>query len=141
MNGLSRISLVVVVFFVTLSTTVAQSVYSYSDCIKIALKENSHIMQAQSNAAIAAEAKKGSTYSFIPSLSLSNQHNLSTGRVLDPTTYQFITNRTVFDMSASVGGSVTLFAGGERIQQVRKAKLNLYIVLQDSRLRFTHEVL
>lgn len=132
MNGLSRISLVVVVFFVTLSTTVAQSVYSYSDCIKIALKENSHIMQAQSNAAIAAETKKGSAYAFIPSLSLSNQHNLSTGRVLDPTTYQFITNRTVFDMSASVGGSVTLFAGGERIQQVRKAKLNLQSALLEA---------
>ena len=70
--------------------------------------------------------------SFIPSLSLSNQHNLSTGRVLDPTTYEFVTNRTVYDMSASVGGSMTLFAGGERIQQVRMAKLNLQSALLET---------
>lgn len=128
----SWIGLALFVFLVSPITAVSQSAYSLSDCIKIALKENPQIKQAQSNAAIAAEAKKGSTYSFIPSLSLSNQHNLSTGRVLDPTTYQFITNRTVFDMSASVGGSVTLFDGGERTQQVRKAKLNLQSALLET---------
>lgn len=104
----------IALFTVPPINTSAQSHYTLSDCIIIAIEENAQVKQAQTDAAIAAEAKKGSTYSFIPSLSLSNQHNLSTGRVLDPTTYQFITNRTVFDMSASVGGSVTLFAGSVR---------------------------
>lgn len=62
---------------------------------------------------------------FIPSLSLSNQHNISTGRVLDPTTYQFVTNRTVYDMSATIGGSLTLFDGMERWHQVKKAEISL----------------
>ena len=62
---------------------------------------------------------------FIPSLSLSNQHNVSTGRVLDPTTYQFLTNRTVYDMSASVGGSLILFNGFERVKKKKKAKMKI----------------
>ena len=68
---------------------------------------------------------------FIPSLSITNQHNLSIGRVLDPTTYQFITNRTVHDMSAYIGGSLTLFSGLERLYQVKKAELGLRSVELD----------
>lgn len=63
--------------------------------------------------------------SFMPVLSLSSQHNVSTGRVLDPTTYQFVTSRSVYDMSASIGGSLTLFSGTERYHQVKKAELNV----------------
>ena len=63
--------------------------------------------------------------SMIPSLSVSSQHTISTGRVLDPTTYQFVTNRSVYDMSASIGGSMTLFSGMERYHQVKKAELNV----------------
>lgn len=102
-------------FFITVALlsqveTKAQGSLSLHDCIK----ENYQVKLTVVNARIVAEAKKGSSYLFLPFISLSNQHNLSTGRVLDPTTYQFITNRTVFDMSASVGGSVTLFAGSVR---------------------------
>ena len=110
----------------------AQTTFSLSDCIRIAEEENVQVKEALTNAEIANEAQKGSTYSLIPSLSLSNQHNLSTGRVLDPTTYQFVTNRTVYDMSASVGGTMTLFSGGERIHQIRKSKLNLQSALLDT---------
>ena len=110
----------------------SQNLYYLSDCIKIAAEENTQVKRALVDADIADEARKGCTYSFIPSLSLSYQHNLSTGRVLDPTTYQFVTNRTVYDMSASVGGSMTLFAGGERIYQVQKAKQNLQVALLET---------
>lgn len=106
--------------------------FTLSDCTRIAIERNTQVRLSEVNAKIVGETKKGTSYIFLPSLSLSNQHNLSTGRVLDPTTYQFVTNRTVYDMSASIGGSMTLFAGGERIQQVRKAKLNLQSALLET---------
>lgn len=127
----SLLSFIMVALLLQVETK-AQGSLSLHDCIKIAIKENYQVKLTEVNARIVAEAKKGSSYLFLPSIFLSNQHNLSTGRVLDPTTCQFITNRTVFDMSASFGGSVTLFAGGERTQQVRKAKLNLQSALLET---------
>lgn len=62
---------------------------------------------------------------FFPSIHVTNQHSLSFGRVLDPTTYQFVTSRPVYDMNAAIGGSITLFSGLERVYQVKKAGLGL----------------
>ena len=124
--------LIIVLFTAPKVNTAGQLHYTLSDCIRMAVEGNAQVKHTLTNVDIADEAKKGSVYSFIPSLSLSNQHNLSTGRVLDPTTYQFVTNRTVYDMSASVGGSMTLFAGGERIYQVQKAKQNLQVALLET---------
>lgn len=69
---------------------------------------------------------------FLPSLSISNQNNLSTGRVLDPTTYQFLTNRSVYDMSTAIGGSMTLFSGFERPRTIQKEKMNLQAALLET---------
>lgn len=49
--------------------------------------------------------------------------------MLDPTTYQFVTNRTVYDMNAVIGGSMTLFSGFERIRNIQKTKNNLQSAL------------
>ena len=110
----------------------AQEHYTLFDCIRIATTQSSQVKQAETDAAIAEVARKGSGNAYIPSLSLSNQHNLSTGRVLDPTTYQFVTNRTVYDMSASIGGSMTLFSGFERHTTVEKSKLSLQSALLET---------
>ena len=126
--ALSTLALV----FVSGVTSTAQPLYSLPDCIRIATTQNSQVKQAETNAAIAEVARKGSGNAYIPSLSLSNQHNLSTGRVLDPTTYQFVTNRTVYDMSASIGGSMTLFSGFERHTTVEKSKLSLQSALLEA---------
>lgn len=110
----------------------AQSSYSLSDCIRIATTENARVKQAQVSVEMTDVARKGCVQAYIPSLSLSNQYNLSTGRALDPTTYLFVTNRTVYDMSASIGGSVLLFSGFERPRLVEKARLNLQSALLET---------
>lgn len=99
--------------------------YTLQDCIRIAKTENVQVKQAETSSRIAAEAKKNASNAYIPSLSISSSNNLSTGRVLDPTTYQFLTNRSVFDMNAVIGGSMTLFSGFERIRNIQKAEQNL----------------
>ena len=106
--------------------------FTLDDCIQYAEENATSIQRSLVNNEEASEIVKEAALSFTPSAALSNQHNISNGRVLDPTTYQFVTSRTVYDMSASIAGSMTLFAGGERIQQLRKAKLNLQATLQEA---------
>lgn len=98
--------------------------YSLSHCIEIA-QNNISIRIGQNKIGINKSEALGAKDSFLPSVALSNQHNVSTGRVLDPTTYQFLTNRTVYDMNASIGGSMTLFSGFERFHRVKRAELNV----------------
>ena len=112
--------------------TAAQSVYSLHECIIRAMDISPEIQSkkiAGYESVIALSQQKNT---YIPSLSISNQHNISTGRVLDPTTYQFLTNRTVYDMSAAIGGTMTLFSGFERPQSIKKAKLNLQSALLET---------
>lgn len=106
--------------------------YTLQDCLRIAKTENAQVKQAEASAHIATEAKKNAGNTYLPSLSISNQNNLSTGRVLDPTTYQFVTSRTVYDMSTAIGGSMTLFSGFERPNSIKKAKLNLQSALLET---------
>lgn len=116
--------------------------YSLSRCVKKA-QENVSTQIAQKKISLTKKEATEAKGAFIPNLLLSNQHNLSTGRVLDPTTYQFLTNRTVYDMNASIGGSMTLFSGFERFHRVKKAELNVQaadINLEEIRNNLTLEV-
>lgn len=126
------VSVIYAILFSTCYNLSAHNSFSLSDCIRKAMAENVQVKQSQINADAATVASKGSGNSYIPSLSISNQHNVSIGRVLDPTTYQFITNKTVYDMSAAVGGSMTLFSGFERPQTIKKSKLNLQSALLET---------
>lgn len=118
-----------VLFFT--NNTLAQSHLKLQDCISIAM-ENNQIKETQNATETKKLAVRQAKNSYIPTLSISNQHNFSTGRVLDPTTYQFLTNKTVYDMSASVGASVMLFSGFERPRNIKKAKLSLQSALLET---------
>ena len=107
-------------------------VFSLTDCICVAISENVQVKQAETLVNISNAAQHSSNNAYIPSLSVSNSNNLSQGRVLDPTTYQFVTNRTVYDMSTAIGGSMTLFSGFERPNNIEKAKLNLQSALLET---------
>jgi len=109
-----------------------QNPFSLQQCIEYAVNHNTKLASSKSSEEVAGYNLTQQKNAYIPSLSVSNQNNISTGRVLDPTTYQFLTNRTVFDMSASIGGSMTLFSGFDRPQSVEKAKLNLQYALLDT---------
>ena len=98
--------------------------YSLQNCI-IKAEGNTIIQVEKANGNHALTNEIIVSDSFLPSISVSTQQSVSTGRVLDPTTYQFVTNRSVYDMSASIGGSMTLFSGMERYHQVKKAELNV----------------
>jgi outer membrane protein len=118
----THLSLVIVIVSVLGSSQT--ETHTLKDCFELAMKGMSIKRADASNQKNRVELLAISS-SFLPSISITNQHNVSTGRVLDPTTYEFVTNKTVYDMSASIGGSMTLFSGFERIHQVKKAELEL----------------
>lgn len=119
-------------FFTGSLSSFGQPYYSLSKCISMVSTHNPQISQAKAAAQIAEITRKNSANAYIPSLSISNQQNLSTGRVLDPTTYQFVSNRTVYDNSLSIGGSMTLFSAFERIRSIQKAELYLQSALLET---------
>lgn len=96
-----------------------------SDCIDYALEHNTSLKVAESGEESAKAEVDKAKDAFIPSVGLSNQHSLSVGRVLDPTTYDFVENRSVYDMNGSIGASETIFSGFSRFNTIKKAELNL----------------
>lgn len=120
---LKHISILAVLSLVPL-LLLGQNQYSLDDCIRLALESNDKMKIVGTDSEIADVRYKQSKGAFIPSLNISNQNNVSLGRVLDPTTYDFIENRAVFDMNATLVGSVTLFSGFDRYYNVGKARLN-----------------
>lgn len=95
--------------------------YTLEQCIERARVENMAVQLAITSKELCSWEFRQAKDAFLPSLNVSNQHNASVGRALDPTTYQFVTSQTVYDMSAMIGGSVTLFSGLERVYQLKKA--------------------
>ena len=125
---------IILLLFVNFDVLAQNNTYSFSlsECIGLAYEHSIIVRQDVINEEIYALSCKVASGTFVPSLSITNQNNLSTGRVLDPTTYQFVTNRTVYDMSTAIGGSMTLFSGFERPNNIEKAKLNLQSALLET---------
>lgn len=64
-------------------------------------------------------------WAFVPSLSFSTDYTLSTGRVLDPTTYQFVETSLTGNNSSSFSSGIVLFEGGRKTRVLDRAKRSL----------------
>jgi len=77
-----------------------------------------------------------SRWAFVPSLSASSNYTVSTGRVLDPTTYQFVETNLTSNTSSSLSGSISIFEGGKKLLALNKAKLSFrYALLKDESIK------
>ena len=99
--------------------------WSLEDCVHYAM-ENSTEVNKQSYSIEREELTlQEGKWAFVPKLSASSSYTMSTGRVLDPTTYQFVSTKYTGNSSTSVSGDITLFEGGKKIFTLSKAKLSL----------------
>ena len=107
--------------------------WTLQQCIDHALEHNITIKQAE----LAAEGREitlsGARWAYSPDISLSSSYTLSNGRVLDPTTYSFVENKTVGSSNTSVGASVVIFGGMRNMHELKHARLNLRASLLDAR--------
>lgn len=122
-----RRAVLTLIAFLTLLTVRAQEPeqWTLDECIAYALEHNIEIKSQE----LAAESKRvglaESKWAYAPSISASNSYNISTGRVLDPTTYDFIENQTVQGNSSSLSAGITLFGGMGNLHRMRRARLDL----------------
>ena len=122
-------SLVVVGLLIGTFRLQGQTVWTLEQCISHAQSHNVSIKQQELDIQDAQIALQQSKLDYIPSLGVNSGYNLSMGRVLDPTTYEFIENNTVQDFNASASLSTELFAGFKKLYAKRRAALNLQSVL------------
>ena len=99
--------------------------WTLEECIAHAYQQNIEIKTQELAVAEKRLSLSESKWSYAPELSASAGHSLSTGRVLDPTTYDFVENQTVSGNNASVGVSLPLFSGLRNHYNLQRAKLDL----------------
>lgn len=100
-------------------------------CVDYAFKHNIEIKRQKLVLEDKQTALSEAKWSFAPSFSAGSNYSLSSGRVLDETTYDFVENETVGSSSVSVSGSMELFAGLKKPRELQRAKLALKSCLQD----------
>lgn len=102
----------------------AQELITIQQAVDKTLQNNLQVKQAQFSAALSDENYGQSKNALLPSISGNINGNRNFGRSIDPSTYQFISQQ-FNSATASLNGNVDLFAGGQKINQIKQNKLLL----------------
>lgn len=68
-------------------------------------------------------------WNFAPTLLTSSSVSVSNGRVLDPTTYDYVEHETVSNHNTSINANINLFSGMRNYHTLKRAKLDQYSAL------------
>ena len=119
--------------FLSMPGTVAaqQRCWTLEDCISYALEHNIEIKRQELVSEDRQTSLSEARWSYAPTFSAGSSYSLSSGRVLDETTYDFVENETVGSSSVSVSGNIEVFAGLRKHRELQRAKLDLKAGLQD----------
>ena len=115
----------------TLCAQTTSKVWTLEECIDYALEHNIEIKRQELGVDNSEIGLSESRWDYAPSLSAGTSYSISSGRVLDQTTYEFIENNVVGSSSASVSGSVQVFSGMRRHYALKKAKASMKASLAD----------
>ena len=115
----------------TLCAQTPSKVWTLEECIDYALEHNIEIKRQELGVNNSEIGLSESRWDYAPMLSAGSSYSISSGRVLDQTTYEFIENNVVGSSSASVSGSVQVFSGMRRHYALKKAKASMKALLAD----------
>lgn len=115
----------------TLCAQTSSKVWTHEECIDYALEHNIEIKRQELGVDNSEIGLSESRWDYAPMLSAGSSYSISSGRVLDQTTYEFIENNVVGSSSASVSGSVQVFSGMRRHYALKKAKASMKASLAD----------
>lgn len=115
----------------TLCAQTPSKVWTLDECVGYALEHNIEIKRQELGVSNSEIGLSESRWSYAPSLSAGTSYSISSGRVLDQTTYEFIENNVVGSSSASVSGSMQVFSGMRRHYALKKAKASMKASLAD----------
>ena len=99
---------------------IAQQSWSLKDCLKHAAKHNLTIKQAALSTTLSKNALTQSKLAVLPSFNANASHSFNFGRNVDPYTNAFTVDR-VRNNNFGVSSSVTLFAGFQNVNNIRKS--------------------
>lgn len=120
-----RLLIVSFILFASIAGYAQEHRWTLDKCIAHAYEHNIEIKVQE----LAAEEKRVSLseakWSYSPDVSASSSYSLSTGRVLDPTTYEFVEQQTVGGNSTSIGANIAVFSGLRNMYNLKRAKLDL----------------
>lgn len=122
-----RHALIIVLILVTASANLtAQSVpWSLQDCIERALASNSAIRKQQLKEEYSRNLYTMAKLKLLPEIGGSAAWNMSFGRALDETTYNFIENERIISGQSYASGSLTLLNGFRNYNNILKNKYEL----------------
>ncbi|MGM0498286.1 MAG: TolC family protein [Bacteroidota bacterium] len=103
----------------------AQKKWTLQECIEYAHEHNIQVKQQGLNTQINETMLKESKLDALPSLNAGASHNLSYGRALDETTYEYTENQEVQSSNFSVNSSLTLFQGLQKWNRIKQNKFSL----------------
>ena len=115
----------------TICAQTSSKVWTLDECIGYAIEHNIEIKRQELGVDDSETGLSESRWNYAPSLSAGTSYSISSGRVLDQTTYEFIENNVVGSSSASMSGSVQVFSGMRRHYALKKAKASLKASLAD----------
>lgn len=118
-------------FLMLPSVLIAQKYWSLEDCLKHAVENNLTIKQAQLVTAQSKIALNQSKIGMLPSLNSNVSHAYNFGRTIDPYTNTFTVDR-VRNNNIGLSSSVTLFAGFQNINNIRKSNFDYLAAKFDS---------
>lgn len=103
--------------------TADSTLWTLDRCVEYALEHNIELQTERLAVQEQCIALSDSKWAFVPRISASTGHNFSIGRVLDETTYDFITNEAVGGSTTSVLASIPIFNGLRNIRQFQAAEI------------------
>lgn len=132
MNTISKYFALALVLVMTSGSCFSQTEkWTIENCIKYALDNNIQIKQQKLQIDINKKDHLQSKANLLPTLNADASHTFNSGRALDETTYQFTDNETIQSSSFNVSSNTTLFSGFQKINSIKKAKLDLMAGLKD----------
>ena len=99
------------------------TLWTLDKCIEYALENNIELKVEKLAIKEQDISLSESRWDFVPRISATTGYNLSIGRVLDETTYDFISNETMGSSSSSISASMPIFSGLNNLRQLQVAKI------------------
>ncbi|HJE88492.1 TolC family protein [Rikenella microfusus] len=106
-------------------------VWNIERCIRHAVEHNLQVRQGLNTVETARVENAQSKLDYLPDLNAGLGYNVSFGRSLDPTTYNYVSGQTVQNASGSLSLSTTVFAGMQKLHNLRRAEFSLMASVQD----------
>ena len=98
----------------------ANRVWNLQDCINYAVNYNISIQKHNNEKELAKVSIAEAKSELLPSISAGINYSLSSGRVLDQTTYSYIDHSTIGGSNMSITGSAILFSGLEKYYRIKQ---------------------